>query len=102
MRAIKNQITRPEVDGKSIGCTGHSGGGTRTQFSSAVDERVKFAVVHEGGTQNRWPIAITPWAPVGTGDTEQNFFPSAIYGIDKVDLHVAIAPRPVLTTIEQH
>ena len=102
MRAIDYLLTRPEVDGARIGCTGHSGGGTLTHFITTLDERVKCAVVHEGGSQNRWPLQIQPFSPLGPADVEQNFFPAAIYGIDKVDLHVSIAPRPVLTTIEHH
>jgi hypothetical protein len=33
-------------------------------------------------------------------DAEQNLFPAALYGVDNVDLHVAIAPRPLLVGIE--
>jgi cephalosporin-C deacetylase-like acetyl esterase len=102
MRAIDYLLTRPEVDGARIGCTGHSGGGTLTHYITVADERVKCAVVHEGGTQNRWPMQAGPGGRLGPSDVEQNYFPAAIYGIDKIDLHVAIAPRPVLTTIEHH
>src|SRR5215467_11615183 len=48
----------------------------------------------------RWPVHIKPETPLGTGDTEQHFFPAAIYGIDGGDLAAAIAPRPQLSTIE--
>jgi cephalosporin-C deacetylase-like acetyl esterase len=44
MRAIDYLETRPEVDKERIGCAGHSGGGTLTQFISSLDERVKCAV----------------------------------------------------------
>ena len=102
MRAIDYLLERPEVDPAKIGCTGHSGGGTLTKFIAALDERVKCAVIHEGGTKNRWPIKLTPFSPIGVSDVEQNMFPSAIYGIDNVDLHVAIAPRPMMATIESY
>ncbi len=102
MRAIDYLETRPEVDRNRIGCAGHSGGGTLTMFISAVDERVKCAVINEGGTTNRWPIELRPEMRVGPGDVEQNPFPAAKYGIDDPDLHVAIAPRPLLALIENY
>lgn len=100
MRAIDYLLTRPEVDPERIGCCGQSGGGTLTLFISALDERIKCAAVHEGGTHHRWPVRIRPETQLGTGDTEQHFFPAAIFGIDLPDLHVAIAPRPLLATVE--
>jgi cephalosporin-C deacetylase-like acetyl esterase len=100
MRAIDYLQTRREVDPKRIGCTGHSGGGTLTQFSSALDERIQCAAVIEGGTANRWPVQLLPGSRLSPADIEQNLFPAAIYGIDNVDVHVAIAPRPLLAAIE--
>ncbi len=101
MRAIDYLLTRPEVDKEKIGCAGHSGGGTLTLFISALDERVRCAVVNEGGTSHRWPLTLEPDAQVGPSDVEQNLFPSALYGIDRCDLHSAIAPRPLLALIEE-
>jgi cephalosporin-C deacetylase-like acetyl esterase len=100
MRAIDYLLTRPEVDPQRVGCCGQSGGGTLTLFISALDERVKCAAVHEGGTHHRWPIEVHAETRLGTGDTEQHFFPAGTYGIDLPDLHIAIAPRPLLATIE--
>jgi cephalosporin-C deacetylase-like acetyl esterase len=102
MRAIDYLLTRPEVDGEKIGCAGHSGGGTLTLFISALDERVKCAVVNEGGTTHRWPLDISPGGRIGPADVEQNLFPAALYGADLCDLHVAIAPRPLLALIEDY
>lgn len=102
MRAIDYLLDRPEVDPERIGCAGHSGGGTLTLFISALDERVRCAVVNEGGTAHRWPVSFPPGSPVGPSDVEQNLFPAARYGIDLCDLHVAIAPRPLLALIEEY
>jgi cephalosporin-C deacetylase-like acetyl esterase len=102
MRAIDYLESRPEVDSSRIGCAGHSGGGTLTLFISALDQRVKCAVVNEGGTSHRWPMEIRPESRVGPSDVEQNFFPGAVHGVDLCDLHVAIAPRPLLALIEDY
>ncbi|HUS06629.1 MAG TPA: alpha/beta hydrolase family protein [Bryobacteraceae bacterium] len=101
MRAIDYLESRPEVDKTRISCAGHSGGGTLTLFISALDERVKCAVVNEGGTAHRWPSEIRPESRVGPSDVEQNLFPAAVYGADMCDLHVAIAPRPLMVMIEE-
>ena len=97
MRAIDYLLTRPEVDAKKIGCAGHSGGGTLTKFIAVADERVQCAAILEGGTANAWPTQ-----SIGIADVEQNLFPAALYGVDNVDLHVAIAPRPLLAAIEHY
>ena len=102
MRAIDYLLSRPEVDKDRIGCAGLSGGGTLTMFISALDLRVKCAVVNEGGTTHRWPVVIRPGERIGPADVEQNIFSAAVYGIDLCDLHAAIAPRPLLATIEDY
>ena len=102
MRAIDYLETRPEVDPQKIACAGHSGGGTLTLFISALDERIKCAVVNEGGTAARWPVHARPEGRVGPADVEQNYFPGAKYGVDMPDLHIAIAPRPLLALVEEY
>jgi len=102
IRGIDYLLTRPEVDREKIGCAGHSGGGTLTLFISVADERVKCAVVNEGGTSHRWPVTVPLWGRMPISDVEQNIFPSAIHGADLCDLHEAIAPRPLLAMIENY
>ena len=97
MRSIDYLLTRMEVDPERIGCVGHSGGGTLTKFIAVADERVRCAVILEGGTANQWPTK-----RIGIADIEQNLFPAALNGVDNVDLHAAIAPRPLLVGIEAY
>jgi cephalosporin-C deacetylase-like acetyl esterase len=99
-RAIDYLLTRQEVDPKRIGCAGHSGGGTMTDFVSAVEDRIRCVVSIEGGMVNGWPRTYQKWQPIGPGDVEQNLFPAATYGVDEVDVHTAVAPRPALVAIE--
>ena len=98
MCGIDFLISRPEVDPIRIGCTGQSGGGLYTMFLTALDSRIACAVSNEGGADNRWPIEVVPYFPLGIGDIDQQFFPAAIYGVDQADLFMAIAPRPMLIT----
>ncbi len=44
MRALDYLLTRREVDGRRIGCLGHSLGGQQTLFLSAVDRRIVAGV----------------------------------------------------------
>jgi dienelactone hydrolase len=83
MRAIDYLLTRSEVDPDRFGCAGHSGGGTLTLFISALDNRVKCAVVNEGGATHRWQIHLRPDSRVGPADVERNLFPTAKYGVDR-------------------
>lgn len=45
MRTLDYLSSRPEVDGKRIGCIGCSFGGTMTTYLSALDARIKAAVI---------------------------------------------------------
>ena len=41
MRAVDFLLTQPDVDADNIGCAGLSGGGNRTVYMAAMDERIK-------------------------------------------------------------
>ena len=45
MRSIDYLQSRPEVDGKRIGCQGVSFGGTMTTYLAALDDRVQVAMI---------------------------------------------------------
>jgi hypothetical protein len=88
IRSIDYLLTRPEVDGERIGCTGCSGGGTQATYISALDPRVKvaaplcymqsFDVLFDG------PI----------GDSEQSPPGFIAAGLDQTDYVESFAPKP--------
>ena len=45
MRTIDWIETRPEIDAKRVGCMGISGGGTITTFASALEPRIRAAMI---------------------------------------------------------
>ncbi len=100
IRGIDYLLTRPEVDPERIGCCGQSGGGTLTQFLSAVDNRIRVAVVSMGNTENLAQADVEP--PGSADDAEQNIVPALSRGIDRADLLYAFAPKPLLMGITLH
>lgn len=99
MAAIDYLLTRADVDPARVACSGHSGGGTMAMYLACCDQRIRAVAIHEGGTLHRWPVRT---GRIGISDAEQNLFPGAAEGIDVCDMHVAIAPRPLLATIENY
>ena len=97
IRGIDFLLARPEVDPERIGCCGHSGGGTLTQFLAALDSRIRVAVVAEGNTENLAHAEVEP--PGSADDAEQNIVPAVAYGIDRADLLYAFAPKPLLMMV---
>jgi len=101
MRAIDYLLTRPEADRERIGCTGHSGGSWVTLCVALLDGRVKCAVCNEPGTlYHFWPLDTQPNADFRVLDAEYHILPAAWNGVDYCDIYQAIAPRPLMLTIE--
>ncbi len=95
-RALDYLMSRPEVDGARIGCTGCSGGGTITTYISALDERIKVAVPSCYMNSFRKVFA----GP--TGDSEQSLPGFLAAGLDQSDYVELFAPKPwLMTSTEQ-
>jgi cephalosporin-C deacetylase-like acetyl esterase len=94
IRALDYLLSRPEVDPERIGCTGQSGGGTMTMYLAALEPRIKVAVESDGNSEN---VAGPSYAPPGAvDDAEQNLVGSLPEGLDRGDLLLAFAPKPLL------
>src|SRR3954471_11672072 len=100
IRGIDYLLTRADVDPERIGCCGQSGGATLTQFLTALDSRIRVAVVSEGNTENLAEASVEP--PGSADDAEQNIVPALSRDIDRADLLYAFAPKPLLVLITLH
>lgn len=86
IRAIDYLETRKEVDPKRVGVMGISGGGTITFFSSAVEKRVKVAVV--SGYFNTFKDSI-----MSIPHCIDNYIPGILKYAEMYDIAGLIAPR---------
>jgi len=94
IRALDYLLSRPEVDPERIGCMGQSGGGTMTMYLAPLEPRIKVAVESDGNSEN---VAGPSYAPPGAvDDAEQNLAGSLPEGLDRGDLLLAFAPKPLL------
>jgi len=88
VRALDYMLTRPDVDGTRIACTGASGGGLNTLYFSVVDRRLDVAV----------PVVyITQWADfLGTGAEHCpcSHVPGLGAFTDMGEMTALFAPRP--------
>jgi cephalosporin-C deacetylase-like acetyl esterase len=91
MRALDYLLSRPEVDGKRVGITGNSGGGTHTAYLAALDERLQVAAPS---------CFITSWQrlleTIGPQDAEQCIPGFLGAGFEHIDFLRAFAPKPYL------
>ena len=100
IRGLDYLLSRPEVDPNRLGCTGQSGGGTMTMYLAALEPRLHAAVVSEGNTENVAGPFFDP--PGASDDAEQNIVGSLPLGIDRGDLLLAFAPKPLLVCYTTH
>ncbi len=86
MRTIDWIEQRPELDSKRVGCVGISGGGTCTQFSAALDTRIKAAFV--SGYLNTFRDSI-----MSIAHCMDNYVPGILNWAESYDVASLIAPR---------
>jgi hypothetical protein len=86
MRTIDWIATRPELDSTRVGCMGISGGGTCTQFASALDTRIKAAFV--SGYLNTFRDSI-----MSISHCIDNYVPGILNWAENYDVASLIAPR---------
>jgi dienelactone hydrolase len=88
MRTIDWIETRDELDPKRVGCMGISGGGTITTFASALEPRIKAALV--SGYLNTFRDSI-----FSISHCIDNYVPGILEWCEMYDVAGLIAPRPL-------
>ena len=89
MRGIDYLETLPQIDAKHVALMGISGGGQMTLWTTAIEPRIKAAVV--SGYINTVRDSI-----LGMHHCICNFIPGMAAKLDMPDLACLIAPRPLL------
>jgi dienelactone hydrolase len=97
MRCIDYLVSREDIDGQRIGCTGQSGGGTLTAYLMALDERIVCAAPACYLTTFERLLATS-----GPQDAEQNIFGQIAFGMDQGDYVLMRAPRPTCLVAGTH
>ena len=90
MRTIDWIETRPELNGKRVGCMGISGGGTCTLFSTALEPRIRAAMV--SGYLNTFRASI-----MSVPHCMDNYIPGILQWAEMYDVAGLIAPRPLFS-----
>jgi len=88
MRTIDWIETREELDSKRVGCMGISGGGTVTTFASALEPRIKAAMI--SGYLNTFRDSI-----FSLSHCIDNYVPGILNWCEMYDVASLIAPRPL-------
>jgi dienelactone hydrolase len=88
MRTIDWIETRKELDASRVGCMGISGGGTCTTFSSALEPRIKAAMI--SGYLNTFRDSI-----FSLSHCMDNYVPGILNWAEMYDIAGLIAPRPL-------
>ena len=88
MRTIDYIVTRPELDSSRVGCMGISGGGTVTLFATALEPRIRAAMV--SGYLNTFRDSIGSLA-----HCIDNYVPGILNWAEMHDVAGLIAPRPL-------
>lgn len=88
MRTIDWIETRKELDAKRVGCMGISGGGTCTLFASALEPRIRVAMV--SGYLNTFRECI-----MSVSHCIDNYVPGILNWAEQYDVAGLIAPRPL-------
>jgi dienelactone hydrolase len=88
MRTIDYIATRSELDQSRVGCMGISGGGTITVFSTALDQRIRVALV--SGYLNTFRDSIGSLA-----HCIDNYVPGILKSAEMYEVAGLIAPRPL-------
>jgi dienelactone hydrolase len=88
MRTIDWIETRQELDAKRVGCMGISGGGTITTFASALEPRIRAALI--SGYLNTFHDSVFSLA-----HCIDNYVPGILEWCEMYDVAGLIAPRPL-------
>jgi cephalosporin-C deacetylase-like acetyl esterase len=90
MRAIDYLLTLPDVDSERIGVTGNSGGGLNTLFTSALDARVRTAVVVG------YTFEFNNWLKYAGAHCTCTHLPGIFRAMEWFEIAGLIAPRPLM------
>ncbi|HIM55476.1 MAG TPA: hypothetical protein EYM39_02120, partial [Candidatus Latescibacteria bacterium] len=97
IRALDYLLSRPEVDGRRVGLTGNSGGGTMTTWMWAIEPRITmaapscFVTTFTANFENELPADCEQYPPGVVGS-----------GLEMADFIIARAPDPVLLLGQQY